>query len=701
MFTMQAVLADLREEQVVGEDDECSSGEACALNALQRHGAKQTSKQESDASHEGEDEEDASIEDYDEFEEEEEEEGIEMAAEDETNDEDEEEEGGEHPPLCDADVVAQSCKNLNKLTKEYFNTAADESLEIIHASELAEQLMASRESIQKFLKDVHATNVETDPEALSLGAFGVKCSELCKKTVGFLPASHVPPTSDIGCYRPAGKSQPVCDIDLSSTALQKIQFGTKALPQQQKERRTAAQNHASGSEDFRTLKRLVHSQKVNSSEQLHALEELHYPDEDGDQLAIQIANLFRIYPMARISATNSAQVNHSVAAASALEIGSGDSDEASNWQNDVMKVGVQAQGFTARSLRQLNTPKGDEMLVRWFGSSDGKSKTEVRRVLNSVNSLLSNVAYQYPGKSCKPNTFAYVFPNPPHNQNNKGQFVFHLCDLYMKADLSEQVETLVHEGSHHRVSLTLDVCAKGSEKDCVKAYGRIAGTKLAKKMPDKALKNADNYCYFVNDVQPGEHEPECPKTPTCSKDATCICKGSLSKLVATSSTGSSCNTCVASSKVCPLKPKCSSHRQCSCSDGYLKKRLTTKSGKTCYACEKDVGSRRRRTETASTDTGGSCRFFWCSHSRGPTQCAQGRCLCKEGYFAVNGKCTLPTVNLGASSEECESTDTGGTCRLFYCSRTRGDTECSNGKCVCKAGTCASQGICTSPAAAKR
>lgn len=43
-------------------------------------------------------------------------------------------------------------------------------------------------------------------------------------------------------------------------------------------------------------------------------------------------------------------------------------------------------------------------------------------------------------------------------------------------------------------------------------------------------------------------------------------------------------------------------------------------------------------------------------------------------------------------------DTGGTCGIFGCSSSRGDTECVSGKCQCKTGECANaQGTCVSAA----
>merc|ERR1712032_779917 len=47
---------------------------------------------------------------------------------------------------------------------------------------------------------------------------------------------------------------------------------------------------------------------------------------------------------------------------------------------------------------------------------------------------------------------------------------------------------------------------------------------------------------------------------------------------------------------------------------------------------------------------------------------------------------------GCGEAECLN-DTGGGCKLFGCSASRGDTDCTDGKCVCKEGSCAKDGAC--------
>eukprot|EP00928_Gymnodinium_smaydae_P009068 TRINITY_DN13349_c0_g1_i2.p1 TRINITY_DN13349_c0_g1~~TRINITY_DN13349_c0_g1_i2.p1 ORF type:complete len:657 (+),score=56.66 TRINITY_DN13349_c0_g1_i2:204-1973(+) len=113
---------------------------------------------------------------------------------------------------------------------------------------------------------------------------------------------------------------------------------------------------------------------------------------------------------------------------------------------------------------------------------------------------------------------------------------------------------------------------------------------------------------------------------------------------------------------------------------------------TCYVplCRQapSLGNSRCRN-----DTGGTCSIAHCDKSRGPTTCVRGSCLCQEGSCEQGGKCVKPSE----MSPCCQ--DTGGTCRVFGCDASRGETECVGrwmfltGSCKCKAGYCAEAGRC--------
>jgi len=121
-----------------------------------------------------------------------------------------------------------------------------------------------------------------------------------------------------------------------------------------------------------------------------------------------------------------------------------------------------------------------------------------------------------------------------------------------------------------------------------------------------------------------------------------------------------------------------------------------------------------------TDSGGSCWIFSCYAWRGPTDCTDSDCVCKEGYCAnEQGVCMASPVGLAetmsatmlpeivpstvevappaatmmAEQPQCK-TDSGGSCWIFSCYAWRGPTDCTDSDCVCKQGYCANeQGVC--------
>jgi len=483
---------------------------------------------------------------------------------------------------------------VNRLTREYWGTAADSNESVVHAAELAEQLMVSRDSVLGFLAShIGARNLETDAAALEAGSFAVNCAELCAKTLQAIPASNLPATSDVGCYLPKGATSPKCDIDVSGELFKHVLFedhnpfeaASKEAPTRGARHQEGATAAAEPEGESEKLQRLLRSGKPNSAQELEQLREMHYPHRSDAQLRIAVANLFRVYPLCNISVAHAESEDSGDPAESTLELGA-------TWEDEVQKVAVQAQVFTSVALRGLNTGKADAQIEKWFGSDSSSSQREVRRVVNGIHSLLSNVDYVYPGSKCGPNTFAYVIPNPPYNKNSRGQYIFNLCDTYIRAHLSEQIETLTHEASHHQTMLTSDVCISGEPPSCTRAYGRSLCQQLANDSPGKAQNNADNFAYFINDMQPNPPRPDCPNYPSCQMDDFCDCPEGKLRVVAKAGNGADCYTC---KNVPP------------------------------------VGS--------SMDTGGRCAVFGtCYKWRGPTDCIDGKCICKQGYHAVRQRC---------------------------------------------------------------
>eukprot|EP00927_Polykrikos_kofoidii_P081988 TRINITY_DN8008_c0_g1_i1.p1 TRINITY_DN8008_c0_g1~~TRINITY_DN8008_c0_g1_i1.p1 ORF type:complete len:199 (+),score=20.67 TRINITY_DN8008_c0_g1_i1:66-599(+) len=88
--------------------------------------------------------------------------------------------------------------------------------------------------------------------------------------------------------------------------------------------------------------------------------------------------------------------------------------------------------------------------------------------------------------------------------------------------------------------------------------------------------------------------------------------------------------------------------------------------------------------TCRKDTAGTCAWFNCDSSRGPTNCVNSRCYCKDGFCSNAGTCRRP--------DDCQH-DTGGTCYFAGCKTSRGPTSCISHECMCRAGYCAVDGVC--------
>uniref|UniRef100_A0A7S1LKV1 EGF-like domain-containing protein n=1 Tax=Alexandrium catenella TaxID=2925 RepID=A0A7S1LKV1_ALECA len=165
----------------------------------------------------------------------------------------------------------------------------------------------------------------------------------------------------------------------------------------------------------------------------------------------------------------------------------------------------------------------------------------------------------------------------------------------------------------------------------------------------------------------------------------------------------------------------------------------------------------RSNGTCTTWTGGTCTISSCAASRGATECSAFRCVCRSGFCEQNGVCRFnthratqqyagawgapttgswgmpggsswgapaPTATAGwgaawgapspsagwgapsawgtpgtvgsTSSGRAGNRDTGGTCMLGDCDRSRGDTHCSHNtgfKCMCRKGSRVVRGRC--------
>lgn len=69
--------------------------------------------------------------------------------------------------------------------------------------------------------------------------------------------------------------------------------------------------------------------------------------------------------------------------------------------------------------------------------------------------------------------------------------------------------------------------------------------------------------------------------------------------------------------------------------------------------EEDDGSEK---EECDLETGGTCKFLYCYAWRGETTCDGGKCLCKEGYCAKDGKCVKQDADTSAAADVADTTN---------------------------------------------
>lgn len=181
-----------------------------------------------------------------------------------------------------------------------------------------------------------------------------------------------------------------------------------------------------------------------------------------------------------------------------------------DWKYHLQQVNLKAIQYVDTALKRFSAFQTKLPMTTWFGMNsyyNTEVRNEVKRVLNSISDMLGKVEFIYPGPLCKSNTYAYVLQRghtcsssqlqSMHcTKNDKGQFLIYLCDIFWRRPLNEQIETLAHEGSHHATAYTEDVVDIYGNN----AYGRSSCRLLAFQQPGRALRNADNFCYYIQDI---------------------------------------------------------------------------------------------------------------------------------------------------------------------------------------------------------
>jgi len=443
------------------------------------------------------------------------------------------------PQQCDPAIVLNVCQRLNEETVEFYGSALDTNVNYVHALEISQAFSVAKSSVVDLFHHLDLKNhgdVHLHPNS-----FAVSCQELCEALVGSFPEKDLPGRSDVGCYKSPLTHKVVCNQDVSEAAINRIVFSTPAADEKGDYLETGVMNQLNkgkpGSHAQFDDKALSDAMSPSAGE-FAEIEALTYPHISYHVLKVTVINLFRIYPKlessvvaesgltkflgqsrepsggARQLLSNSDTCSYAndggcdeptycTAGTDCTDCNTCHIDPSEGWKETTLQLAVKAKAYVSTALKNMNGRQIPNVVTKWFGNNfDYPTRQEIKRILVGIDELLGNVDYQYPGDRCQANTYAYVYQQAPWNKNAHGQYIFHLCDVYLRAGEGEKIETLTHEGSHHLTMQTDD-----SKNNGATMYGRPVCEKVAKACAagdqascTLARTNADTYCYFINDA---------------------------------------------------------------------------------------------------------------------------------------------------------------------------------------------------------
>lgn len=131
-----------------------------------------------------------------------------------------------------------------------------------------------------------------------------------------------------------------------------------------------------------------------------------------------------------------------------------------------------------------NNGSGNSLYKTWFGNYAQSRYSTVSGNYSKVQQAMQNdtITYNLTGQGCGSGVYAYTY---------KGTRKVWLCEAFWTAPTSgvdTKFGTIIHELSH-AVALTDDI-----------VYGQAGAKSLAKSDPSRAIKNADSYEYFSENV---------------------------------------------------------------------------------------------------------------------------------------------------------------------------------------------------------
>jgi hypothetical protein len=377
--------------------------------------------------------------------------------------------------LCSDEMINLALNSVNGQKEEDVGQAPEDDW--MNSLLIQELYQASDKAMSTFWEEVGLST--KDPVGLG---YWIEAKDLCIGLVKYLSdVAVLPPANNVACY-PVGE-EVFCDLAVTGEVLQ-----------------AAGPNQTQDLPDFHDAEVMGHVNSQTGGSVLAALQAAEGTSYSVFELASNLAGLFRIFPCEKpVPASSLAET---AAVARPFDV------TRTQHQKHAKQLKL-SEVYMNTVIGAFNGFRTEVQMAKWFGRAafnDQGTRREILRVLNSVKHMISNVEPVYEGPQCSPNTYAYVYPRAyecrsAHELKTNactkynGKFVFYLCSLYFRRE-NEMIETLVHEGSHHATAYTDDVDYDADTK----CYGRDLCKRIAVSRPSQALKNADNFCYYIQDV---------------------------------------------------------------------------------------------------------------------------------------------------------------------------------------------------------
>jgi len=378
-------------------------------------------------------------------------------------------EGAQKQPICAPDIVAETCAVMLGKPKGDVGSG-DEGL--ITMAQVQGALSTSGDSVEGLWK-----KLGLPPQT--------KCTDLCHAVKDYLSERTVlPTTSDEGCYVAKGGHEVKCGLDFSPDAIGSFVDPSRPF--------VPSTDVAEEKPDrMELVKKMWKRWRKKASKSRQSIVPVRNTTEDYQKylsgatvhypfltMGKQLARRFRFFPAAGHSHSlrgHNASLVQTDAPGSAMRGTDADRDLASERL-------AQAVAYLTLAMSHFADGRVDHLMAKFFGNSD--AKVEMLRVLNSISGMLENVAFAFPPASpegsdgrCKPGIIAFVFPTTTNGvkencagdvplsedeqcvANSAGELLYFLCPKFVQhTDISEQIQTMLHEGSQHSPSSTEDVC---------------------------------------------------------------------------------------------------------------------------------------------------------------------------------------------------------------------------------------------------